>query len=127
MISETEIQKFINEQKNKNRTKLKAALDKHYSTIDRLYNHEKISRSNIYRFLKSQDNNIGNMQNFYKYVNKRFPKVKTEQLQALKMQETKKTTQTILEDKKAATTTPIITKTATQILSQDYDLLSNAE
>lgn len=127
MISETEIQKFINEQKNKNRTKLKAALDKHYSTIDRLYNHEKISRSNIYRFLKSQDNNIGNMQNFYKYVNKRFPKVKTEQLQALKTQETEKTTQTIIKDRKTATTTPINTKTATQILSQDYDLLSNAE
>ena len=127
MISETEIQKFINEQKNKNRTKLKAALDKHYSTIDRLYNHEKISRSNIYRFLKSQDDNIGNMQNFYKYINKRFPKVKTEQLQALETQETEKTTQTIIEDRKTATSSPMINKTATQILSQDYDLLSNAE
>lgn len=127
MISEIEIQKFINEQRNKSRTTLKTALDKHYSTIDRLYNHEKISRSSIYRFLKSQDDNIGNMQNFYKYINRRFPKVKTEQLQATETQETEKTTQTITEVQKTATTAPTINKTPTQLLSQDYDLLSNAE
>lgn len=127
MISEIEIQKFINEQRNINRTTLKTALDKHYSLIDRLYNHEKISRSKIYRFLKSQDDNIGNLQNFYKYIDRRFTKAKKEPLQALETQETEKTTQTIVEDEKTATNTPIITKTPTQILSQDYDLLSNAE
>ena len=120
MISEIEIQKFINEQKNKNRTTLKTALDKHYSTIDRLYNHEKISRSSIYRFLKSQDSNIGNMQNFYKYIKRRFNNTEV----ANKPTETPlKPTETIKEDNELVK----IKKTATSKLSDDYDLLSNAE
>lgn len=96
MISETEIQKFINEQKNINRTTLKTALDKHYSTIDRLYNHEKISRSSIYRFLKSQDSNIGNIQNFYKYIDRRFPNPN----KSLQEQKEIKTTESIEEETK---------------------------
>ncbi len=122
IIDENKILEFI----DKNDKRNGARLDKYKELIKRLID-EKISLNAIYGFILENDKSIGNRANFYKYINRRFPKSKTEQLQALKTQETKKTTQTITEDRKTATTTPITSKTATQILSQDYDLLSNAE
>lgn len=124
MISEIEIQKFINEQRNINMKTLKTSLDKHYSTIDRLYNHEKISRSRIYRFLKSQDKNIGNLPNFYKYIKRRFPDVEPTTETPNKPTETAlKPTETKSEDNESEK----LNRTATSKLSDDYDLLDDVE
>lgn len=72
MIDEAKIEKFIQDQKKKKIIK-QSVLDKYYDLIEKLYIQEQIPRSKVYIFLKSQDESIGNIQNFYKYINRRFP------------------------------------------------------
>ncbi|MCT7466974.1 hypothetical protein N5T78_10310 [Aliarcobacter cryaerophilus] len=128
-ISEDDIQKFIRENDKRKET----VLINYKDIIIRLLD-TGISKKKIYEFIYEKDNSIGKQINFYKYIERNIEnksKIKkiseNHQNKALETQETEKTTQTIIEDRKTTTSTPIINKTATQILSQDYDLLSNAE
>lgn len=128
-ISEDDIQKFIRENDKRKET----VLINYKDIIIRLLD-TGISKKKIYEFIYEKDNSIGKQINFYKYIERNIEnksKIKKiseiHQNKALETTETEKTTQTIIEDRKTTTTTPIINKTATQILSQDYDLLSNAE
>lgn len=117
MIEESKILDFI----KRNDKRIGSVLNKYDELIKRLLVEEKISLNAIYEFIFENDNSIGNKANFYKYC-KRF-KTKEKKAVAERPREASRQTEQI---KTVAEHTPVIKtphKTATDILSQDFNLL----
>ena len=117
MIEESKILEFI----KKNDKRIGSVLNKYDDLIKRLLVDEKISLNAIYEFIFENDNSIGNKANFYKYC-KRF-KTKEKKPTAEKPKEVFKSVE---QPKPIQNTTPTEKssfRSATDILSQDFNLL----
>lgn len=117
MIEESKVLEFI----KRNDKRIGSVLNKYDELIKRLLVEEKISLNAIYEFIFENDNSIGNKANFYKYC-KRF-KTKEKKTTAERPRDTFKTAEQI---KTVSEHTPVVKtshKTATDILSQDFNLL----
>ena len=110
IIDEDKILEFI----KKNDRKKVARLSNHKELIERLLSLE-ISLNAIYEFILENDKDIGNRANFYKYVKNNFSISK-------KTKPTK--TETKAETKADKPTTVYPLKSATSVLSQNFDLLA---
>lgn len=114
MIEESKILEFI----KRNDKRIGSVLNKYDELIKRLLVEEKISLNAIYEFIFENDNKIGNKANFYKYC-KRYKTNKTTTIkpkEAPKTQTNIKTIESPLQQQKSF-------KSATEILSQNFDLL----
>ena len=112
IISEEKIKEFI----AKNDKRNGAQLDKHKELIKRLIA-EKISLNAIYKFIFENDNSIGNVSNFYKYVSRNnYSNIKA----VTKPKEKEVIQKPVTSNLIPATAKPINAK---DILSQNFDLL----